>query len=132
MPDNGLVFDHLHLVSQTPRETAQWYVDHLGGEITRVIETRGAPQVCVSFGEFVVLVRGARGAEAPTGKADLQWGLDHFGVRVTKDFDAFCAKLRDGGVTFTLEPTQINPTTRIAFVEAPEGVSVELVSRSGT
>jgi catechol 2,3-dioxygenase-like lactoylglutathione lyase family enzyme len=130
MSDNGLTFDHIHLVSEDPQATAQWYVDRLDGEITRVVETRGAKQLCVSFGGFVVLVRGPRDAEAPTGKANVEWGLDHFGLQVGKDFDAFCAKLRDKGVKFTLEPTQINPTTRIAFIEAPDGVTVEFVSRS--
>lgn len=130
MQSRGLAFDHIHLVSRTPRETAQWYVDNLGGEITRVVETRGAPQVCVSFGAFVVLVRGVRGDEAPTDKAPIHWGLDHFGLRVGSDFDGLCSALKANGVTFGLEPTQISPDTRIAFINAPEGVTVELVSRS--
>jgi catechol 2,3-dioxygenase-like lactoylglutathione lyase family enzyme len=131
MSGSVLEFDHIHLVSRDPRASAQWYVDHLGGEITRVVETRGARQVAVSFGSFVVLVRGPRGEEAPTDKGPIHWGIDHFGVRVRSDFDAFCASLKQKGVTFQLEPTQINPTTRIAFIDAPEGVTVELVGRSG-
>lgn len=125
-----LAFDHVHLVSQDPAATAQWYVDHLGGEITKVTETRAARQFCVSFGNFVVLVRSPRGGEAPTDKPAIQWGIDHFGVRVQADFDAFCASLQRKGVVFNLEPTQINPTTRIAFIAAPDGVTVELVGRS--
>lgn len=38
--------------------------------------------------------------------------------------------LRKNRVAFNLEPTQINPTTRIAFIAAPDGVTVELVGRS--
>ena len=45
------------------------------------------------------------------------------------DFDGFCAGLKAKGVAFSMEPTDINPTTRIAFVNAPDGVSVELLSR---
>jgi hypothetical protein len=30
-------FDHIHPVSSNPRETAQWHVDHLRDEITRVV-----------------------------------------------------------------------------------------------
>jgi hypothetical protein len=28
-----------------------------------------------------------------------------------------------------MEPTDINPSTRIAFIEAPDGVSIELLDR---
>jgi len=48
---------------------------------------------------------------------------------VQGDFDAFCAGLRAKGVKFSMEPTDINPTTRIAFIDAPDGVSIELLSR---
>lgn len=130
MSGDTLAFDHVHLVSQDPAATAQWYVDRLGGEITKVVQTRGAHQVCVSFGNFVVLVRSPRGEETPTSKPSIAWGIDHFGVRVQTDFDQFCATLRKKGVAFNLEPTQINPTTRIAFIAAPDGVTVELVGRS--
>ena len=50
-------------------------------------------------------------------------------MRVKGDFDGFCDGLRKRGVTFSLEPTDFNPTTRIAFINAPDGVSVELLNR---
>jgi catechol 2,3-dioxygenase-like lactoylglutathione lyase family enzyme len=90
---------------------------------------RGAPQVYVSFGGAMVIVRGQRPAELAAAKPGLQWGVDHFGMQVKGDFDGFCAGLRNKGVTFSLEPTDINPTTRIAFINAPDGVSVELLNR---
>lgn len=129
MPDTTLSFDHVHLVSQDPHAAARWYADCLGGKIVRTVETRGAPQVYVSFGGAMVIVRGQRTAETAAGKPGLQWGVDHFGMQVKGDFDAFCAGLRTKGVAFSLEPTDINPTTRIAFINAPDGVSVELLNR---
>ena len=129
MPDASLSFDHVHLVSQDPHAAARWYVDNLGGKVVRSMEMRGAPQVYVSFGGAMVIVRGQRPAELAAARPGLQWGVDHFGMQVKGDFDAFCAGLRGNGVTFSLEPTDINPTTRIAFVNAPDGVSVELLNR---
>ena len=129
MPDTTVGFDHVHLVAQDPRAAAQWYVDKLGGKILRSIEMKGAPQVYISFGEAMVLVRGQRPDEKAGGKPGLEWGLDHFGLRVRGDFDGFCAGLRAKGVAFSMEPTDINPTTRIAFIEAPDGVSIELLDR---
>lgn len=129
MPDASLAFDHVHLVAKDPPAAAHWYVEKLGGEIIRSIEVKGAPQVYVSIGGFMILVRGERPGEQVDGKSGLEWGIDHFGVRVKGDFDGYCAGLRDKGVTFSLEPTDFNPTTRIAFINAPDGVSIELLNR---
>jgi len=129
MADASLSFDHVHLVSKDPHATAGWYVDKLGGTIARSVDVRGAPQVYVSFGDAMVIVRGRRPAESAADKAGLEWGVDHFGMRVKGDFDGFCAGLRSQGVKFNLEPTDFNPTTRIAFIQAPDGVNVELLNR---
>jgi len=129
MPDASLTFDHVHLVAKDPQATADWYVDKLGGKIARSLEVKGAPQLYVSFGGFIVIVRGQRPAELAQAKPGLQWGVDHFGVRVKGDFDGFCEGLRKKGVRFGLDPTDFNPTTRIAFIDAPDGVSVELLNR---
>ena len=129
MPDTSLAFDHVHLVAKDPQATADWYVDKLGGKIVRSLNVKGAPQIYVSFGGFIVIVRGQRPAEVAEEKPGLQWGVDHFGVGVKGDFDSFCEGLRKKGVTFSLDPTDFNPTTRIAFIDAPDGVSVELLNR---
>ena len=129
MPDASISFDHVHLVSKDPQTAAKWYVDKLGGKIVRTAEVKGAPQVYVSIGGFVVIVRGARPGESTASKPGVEWGVDHFGVQVQGDFDGFCAGLRSKGVTFSVEPNDFNPTTRIAFINAPDGVSIELLKR---
>lgn len=129
MPEISLAFDHVHLVAKDPQATADWYVGKLGGVIVRSLTVKGTPQIYVSFGGFLVIVRGQRPAELAKEKPGLQWGVDHFGVRVKGDFDGFCEGLRKKGVTFSLDPTDLNPTTRIAFIDAPDGASVELLNR---
>ena len=129
MPDASLTFDHVHLVSKNPQAAADWYVDKLGGKVVRSLEVKGAPQVYVGLGGFMVIVRGERPTESAQDRPGLQWGVDHFGVRIKGDFDGFCDSLRKKGVAFSLEPTDFNPTTRIAFIKAPDGVSVELLNR---
>jgi catechol 2,3-dioxygenase-like lactoylglutathione lyase family enzyme len=130
MPNTTLAFDHVHLVSQDPQSAAGWYVDKLGGKIVRSGEVRGAPQMYVSIGNAMVIVRGQRPAETAAVKPGLQWGVDHFGLQVKGDFDGFCTGLKSKGVAFSLEPTDFNATTRIAFIKAPDGVSVELLRRN--
>jgi len=129
MPEASLSFDHVHLVSKDPQATARWYVAKLGGEILRSLDVKGAPQIYVSIAGAMVIVRGERPAESAEEKPGLQWGVDHFGLRVRGDFDGFCAGLRAKGVEFSVEPMDFNPTTRIAFIKAPDGVSVELLNR---
>jgi catechol 2,3-dioxygenase-like lactoylglutathione lyase family enzyme len=129
MTDATFAFDHVHLVSSDPRVTADWYVDKLGATITKDLEVRGAPQIYLSLGGFIIIIRGQRPAEHASPKSSLQWGVDHFGMRVKGDFDGLCDRLRSKGVTFCLEPVDFNPTTRIAFINAPDGVSIELLNR---
>jgi lactoylglutathione lyase len=70
--------------------------------------------------------------EKANEKPGLEWGVDHFGMRVKGDYDKFCAGLRQAGIKFLMEPTVMNPTTRISFIQAPDGVSVELLERKDT
>ncbi len=130
MPNPNITFDHVHLISKDPQRTANWYVDKLGGEIVRDGEVRGAPQVYVEIGGGAMLiVRGERPGESTSDKSSLEWGVDHFGVKVKGDFAAFCAGLKAKGVEFSVEPRDFNPTTQLAFINAPDGVSVELLNR---
>lgn len=130
MPNQSVVFDHVHLVSKDAVSAANWYVDKFGASIVRSLTVKGAPQVYVEIGGgAMILIRGERPGETVGGKSGLEWGVDHFGVRIKSDFDGFCAALKAKGVAFSLEPTDFNPTTRIAFVNAPDGVSVELLNR---
>lgn len=101
----------------------------LGGEIVRSYDRRGAPQIHVAFNRATIIVRGQRTGERASRKDGRQWGVDHFGFQVQGDFDGFCNGLKKKGVTFTLEPMDFNPTTRIAFIEAPDSVSIEIVHR---
>ena len=105
MANASLGFDHVHLVAKDPHATARWYVEKLGGEIARSAEVKGAPQVYVSFNGFIVIVRGQRPAETAASKETLQWGVDHFGLRVRGDFDGFCA---DSHVTPEPVPAALN------------------------
>lgn len=129
MANVKLAVDHIHLVSPDPEATATWYADKFDAEIVRRSNARGARQVAVSFGDFLVIVRGERPGEQAADKRQLLWGVDHFGLSVPGDFDGFCDSLKKKNVDFSMDPENINPATRIAFIKAPDGVSVELVSR---
>jgi lactoylglutathione lyase len=124
-----MVFDHVHLLSENVIEAADWYVEKLDGKIIARAEAAGSLQMMVEFDGVKIIIRGRRPGEAPDHKEGQQWGTDHFGFSVDGDFDGFCRELKQKGVVFTLEPVNFAPTVRIAFIEAPDGVSIELLKR---
>jgi catechol 2,3-dioxygenase-like lactoylglutathione lyase family enzyme len=79
---------------------------------------------------MAVAIRGQRTGEKAEDKKGLEWGTDHFGFRVDRDFEAYCDSLKANGVEFTVEPRVFTPTTKIAFIQAPDGVLIELLHRS--
>ena len=137
MSDTIVVFDHIHLISEDPRSAAGWYGEMLGGNTVGESEVRGAPQISVSFKTVNLLIRSRRQGEAPDSPNRLQhfadyishnqWGTDHFGFRVVGNLDEFCDQLKKKGATFSVEPYDFVPGVRIAYLEAPDGVSIELV-----
>lgn len=132
-------FDHVHLVSDDPQAAVGWYVDKFGGKVIRDMVMYGAPQISVVLGTAMLIVRGQRPAERAVEKPGLQWGIDHFGLDVKGDFDAFCTELRSKGVVFArmdpafapLDPAEPKSTIRVAIIEAPDGVKIELLQRNG-
>ncbi len=138
MSNVSFAFDHFHLVSKDPQTTVSWYVDKFGGKVIRDMIMYGAPQISVVLGTAMLIVRGQRPAERVVEKPGLQWGVDHFGLDVKGDFDAFCTELRSKGVVFTrmdpafarLDPAEPKSTIRVAIIQAPDGVNVELLQRN--
>jgi lactoylglutathione lyase len=129
MDHTNIVFDHVHIISEDPESAAAWYVEKLEGKIINSQEVRGAPQVVVAFGDTFVIVRGRRPGEEVVTKQGMEWGTDHFGFRVEGNFDGFCDHLKEKGVPFSLDPVDFSPNIRIAFIDAPDGVSIELLQR---
>ena len=74
---------------------------------------------------FVAQAEPGKAGEAPSSP---YMGLDHFGMTVTNMAEAV-AELKAKGVHFTVEPKQIRPGTTIAFLTAPQNVSIELIQR---
>lgn len=137
MSQTSIAFDHIHIISADPEAAATWYVEVLGGEISERYELHGAPQISVALAGVILLIRGQRPGEHPSSKNGLanfadfashdQWGTDHFGFRVTGDSAAFCDSLKGRGARFSVEPHEFLPGSCIAYLAAPDGVTVELV-----
>lgn len=137
MSNPAFVFDHIHIISETPHASAQWYVDMFGAKIAADTVARGAPQIFVELGGTNILIRGRRPGEDPSipkpvqGYADFsshnEWGTDHFGFLYRGDLTAFCAALAAKGVAFPVPLKHGVGGSLLCYVSAPDGVSIELM-----
>lgn len=121
-------WEHIHLKTPDPEATAAWYRDMLGAEIVRTPLPDGSIRIDLNLAGqkvFVARVDSDKVGAAPTMP---YLGLDHFGMTVD-DIDSAVAELKAKGVAFTMEPTTIRPGVRIAFLTAPQNVSIELIQR---
>jgi catechol 2,3-dioxygenase-like lactoylglutathione lyase family enzyme len=120
-------FDHIHLRSLDPDEAARFYVERLGATLTDRIATDDTLRVVVAFPGLRVFIERAPESTA-AGTPMPHRGLEHFGLRVP-DIEAAVAELEAAGVELTMPITERGPKLRIAFLRAPDGVSVELLER---
>lgn len=123
----SFTFDHMHIRVANPDTTADWFGRVFGAEVIRTMQ-QGQPRVDVKLGGAFIFI-------APLGKgtnpnpANPYQGLDHFGLTV-KGIDKVVADLKAKGATFTVEPHEVRPGTRIAFLKTPDGVLIELLERT--
>ena len=137
MSNPAFRFDHVHIISETPKQSAEWYVEMLGATIAAETVARGAPQIFVELGGMNIIVRGARPGEKPVRARPVRkfadhsshdtLGTDHFGFLYEGDLKALCDDLRAKGVSFPVELKQIPDGRWLCYVAAPDGVSIELM-----
>ncbi len=121
--DDLLGFHHVHVKSRRPKSTVEWYAKVFGGEPVKFKNIPG--MTVIRYGGMYLFVQAA--VQAP--KSSKGRVVDHLGWRF-KDFDATVKRLKDQGVKFVMEPRAAGDH-RIAFIEGPEGVKIEVVEATG-
>jgi hypothetical protein len=71
MSQAALTFDHIHVISRAPHDSANWYVRLLGAELVADTIARGAPQIFLSLAGMNAVVRGQRPGESPADAAPI-------------------------------------------------------------
>jgi len=123
-------YDHIHLRTRDPKGTAEWYRRIFGAEVLESVQSDGQSRIDLNLnGLTIFLARVAGEANIPSAPAEPYVGLDHFGLRVD-NLDAAYAQLKERGATFTTEPRTIRPGVKIAFIQCPDNVRIELLERS--
>lgn len=120
--------DHVHLRSPDPERTARFYVDLLGARDAGSAEVRGALRRMVALGGLDIFIE-AVPETTPSPPAAPFMGLEHIGFAVD-DLDAAAAMLGAHGVPLLGAGIEtVRPGIRIAFIEGPERVRIELIER---
>lgn len=123
--------NHIHLKSDDPKATADWFVDAFNVKIisdnTRDVGDRFI--VTHTEGGLAINISGARtGEKLGPADADPHLGLEHFGFD-SADIDADIERLVSMGATLKEPPRETGPGVKIAFIEAPGGTRIELIQR---
>ena len=116
-------FHHVHIKSPDPRKTAQWWADVFDAKL---MPAHGAFYP-VELDGVLINISSVSPAEAEAmaqGTAAGNFGLEHVGL-TTDDLDADLARLREHGLEIYV--LRDAPTMRMAFVETPDNVRVELI-----
>jgi catechol 2,3-dioxygenase-like lactoylglutathione lyase family enzyme len=122
--------NHIHLKAPDPKKTADWYVRAFNFKIVsdevRVFGDRFIR--CQSEdGGMAVNISGARSGETlGPGDAMPHEGLEHFGLD-TADIEADIARLEGLGARKLEGPIQMPNGGKIAFIQAPDDVRLELI-----
>ena len=117
--------DHLHIFSGNVSAAAQYFEDIFGARETSREHVRGLLVVRVNVqGLTLTLMEAAAGADQmAVGKGNR--GLDHFCFLVS-DLEGTVAGMKDKGATFSVQPRLAPNGAKIAFVNGPDGIIIEL------
>ncbi len=123
-------YNHLHFRSENPDAAAKFYCDNFGAKITSVrpLSTTKSIQLELNGQHLMTISGRAQGEDPVAGSTEPRYGLDHFGFE-TDDIQQLAATLRSNGVKFNCEPWTMPSGSTVAFIVAPDEVSVELIQR---
>ncbi|MGI9381631.1 MAG: VOC family protein [Methyloligellaceae bacterium] len=127
-------FDHIHLRTSDPEATVEFFENVFGAEVTRSVYPEGTyypgqPRITMQLGgQRILLAPRHPDHETTPAPKFPYYGLEHFALGVD-DVDAAAEELKAKGANIVIGPLTLGPGSRIAFIEGPDGVMVELVQR---
>lgn len=111
-------------------QAGRFYETMFNAEIEESKGANGLPRCNMLIGDQAILIStvDASVSQQASGPHSCL-GLDHLGLRV-EDVAVAVRQLESKGAKITMHPRS-NGRATIAFIEAPDGVSVELISYEG-
>jgi len=122
-------YDHAHFKCSDPEKTIAFFKENFGGREVNRSDSSGMSIVTLDIGGLWYNFSPKRAGEEVDPRAvPVRYGMYHLGLK-TEDLAGEVAKMKARGVKFTLDVTQANPKTKMAFIEGPDGISIELLQR---
>lgn len=122
---------HVHLMSHDAMQAGRFYETMFDADIEESRGANGLPRCNMRIGDQTILISTVDESVAQRASGPHSClGLDHIGLRVD-DVRNAVRELEIKGAKITMQP-RFNGRTTIAFIEAPDGVSVELISYEET
>ncbi|ETW94341.1 MAG: hypothetical protein ETSY1_35325 [Candidatus Entotheonella factor] len=123
-------YDHIHLRTKHPQAMIEYFQKMFDATPVSFVQSDGKPRVDLDLNGLTIFVAEVP-SDAPlsTAPPEPYIGLDHLGLRVD-DVDAATAELKRRGAHVVVEPKTIRPGVRIAFIQGPDNVRIELLERS--
>ena len=122
--------NHVHIRSSDPRTSAAWYEKYFNAKILWAREIMpGTVTVSMEVGGPVRLNISSKpeGSSDERSVAELnRLGLEHFGFNVL-DLESELRRLEGAGVRVVLPLTEVPTGSRLAYIEGPDDVLIELV-----
>jgi catechol 2,3-dioxygenase-like lactoylglutathione lyase family enzyme len=122
-------YDHVHFRCSDPDKTVTFFKDNFGAKEVNRLEVNGMTIVTLGIGGLWYNFSSRRSEETVGPDAGVtRYGVYHIALR-TPNLTAEAAKMKVRGVKFTREVAQSNSKTKFAFIEGPDGISIELLQR---
>jgi len=123
-------YDHIHLRTKNPQATIEYYQKMFDATPVEYVQSNGKSRVDLDLNGLTIFIAEVPAdATLPTAPSEPYIGLDHLGLRVD-DVDAATAELKRRGAQVIVEPRTILPGVRIAFIQGPDDVRIELLERT--
>ena len=126
--------NHVHIRAVDPQASAAWYEEHFNAKVLWAREIMpNTVTVSMEVGGPVRLNISSKppGSSDDRGVAELNHlGLEHFGFDV-EDLASDLARLEGAGVRVVLPLTEVATGAKLAYVEGPDDVLIELVQPAG-
>jgi len=122
--------NHVHIRAKDPIKSAMWYEKYFNAKIVSSRESvQGTISITMKLNGSTGLNISSQhpGGSNKTTPAELnRLGLEHFGFG-TKNIDKDISKFEHAGIRIVLPITEVAEGTKIAYIEGPDQVLIELV-----
>ena len=122
-------YDHIHIRSKDPKGMAEYFNKMFDAEVIESVQSDGQSRIDLDINGLAIFIAAVpEDLDLPNSPGTPYLGRDHFGFKVDDVFGAV-EELRSKGAEIVVEPHEIMPGVKIAFVWGHENVRIELLER---